>query len=252
MRVGILDDERHCVESLLIHLKNLFSDIEVVFTSTQPQEALDILQEEDIDLLFLDIQMPMMDGFEFLHQFSNIDFDVIFTTAYSEYAIRAFKANAVNYLLKPISESELEEAVELYAQKKKQQVSFKDTETLINALVQRNNASEKIGIPVSDGMEFIRVNDIIYCQSQSNYTMIFLENGKKIMFSKTLKETERTMCHYGFLRIHQSYLINPNHMRKYVRNDGGFITMDNGIDLPISNANRKLVSSYFEAIKSSR
>src|SRR5699024_10696646 len=108
------------------------------------------------------------------------------------------------------------------------------------------------GIPVSDGMEFINVSEIIYCQSQSNYTLIFLENGKKIMFSKTLKETEATMANYGFLRIHQSYLINPNHMRKYVRNDGGFITMDNGIDLPISNANRKLVSSYFEAIRSSR
>ncbi|HLR36716.1 MAG TPA: LytTR family DNA-binding domain-containing protein [Chitinophagaceae bacterium] len=252
MKIGILDDELHCVESLLLHLDQLFPDIKVAFTSTDPYEALDLVKKHAIHLLFLDIQMPAMDGFEFLNQVEEIKFDVIFTTAYSEYAIQAFKINAINYLLKPISESDLKEAVQSYSSKIRKRKAYEDTETLINALVQKHNMTDKIAVPVSDGIEFIAVNDIIYCQSQSNYTLLFLMDNKKIMFSKTLKETENTMSKYGFLRIHQSYLINPNHMVKFLRNDGGFITMSSGAELPISNANRKLVGNYFEVIKTNR
>lgn len=250
MNVGILDDETHCVKSLEMQLSTLFPDLDIVFKSTDSEKALKEIPDLSLDLLFLDIQMPVIDGFEFLDRVRKIDFDIIFTTAYSEYAIKAFRARAINYLLKPIDDDELKEAIKTYSKQKQDARVFKQTEALMNALAEKSNLKEKIAVPVTDGMEFIVVKDIIFCQSQSNYTLICLQDGREIMFSKTLKETEDTLAKFGFLRIHQSYLVNPLLMKKYNRNDGGHLIMDNDKNLSISKKYRKVVSSYFEAISS--
>lgn len=251
MNVAILDDELHCVESLVLHLHSLFPKINVVYKSTNPVEALERLQNTDIDLLFLDIEMPAMNGFEFLDNLPEINFDVIFTTAYSQYAVKAFKAQAINYLLKPLDEEELREALLTYMDNKEESKRTPENlEELLNNFVRDKSSKDKIAIPVSDGIEFINVEDIIYCQSQSNYTTIHLQNKKKLMFSKTLKDTQAILDRYGYLRVHQSFLINPSHLKKYMRNDGGSVIMSDDTQIPISGSKRKTIMAYLETLKS--
>lgn len=249
MNIAILDDELHCVESLLFHIHQLFPDFKVVYKSTKPLEALNALRELDIDLLFLDVEMPEMNGFEFLEQFSKLPFDVVFTTAYSQYAIQAFKAQAINYLLKPIDEDELTEAINQWMERSSSQEDrANEIGDLLNHLKKENILENKIAIPVSDGLEFVEIRNILYCQSQNNYTSIFLKDGEKIFISRTLKDVENLLKKFLFLRVHQSYLINPSYMQKYIRNDGGYIIMSNQQRIPISTSKKSLVSDIFEGI----
>lgn len=251
MNIAILDDELHCVESLLFHIRQLFPDFKVVYKSTKPHEALTSMRELDIDLLFLDVEMPEMNGFEFLGQFSKLPFDVIFTTAYSQYAIQAFRAQAVNYLLKPIDEDELMQAINQWVEKSSSQDSpINEIGNLLSHLKKEDILENKIAVPVSDGLEFIEIRNILYCQSQNNYTSIFLKDGEKIFISRTLKDVENLLKKYLFLRVHQSYLINPSYMQKYIRNDGGYIIMYNQQRIPISTSKKSLVSDIFKGINS--
>src|SRR5690554_1774173 len=250
MKVAILDDELHCVESLVLHLQSLLPEITVVYKSTNPVEALSKLQEIEFDLLFLDIEMPVMNGFELLNSMEEVRFDVIFTTAYSQYAVEAFRAQAINYLLKPIDEDELRSALLTYMANKEISIRTPENiEELLNSFIIGKSLKDKIAIPVSDGVEFINVEDIIYCQSHSNYTSIHLINNKTLMYSKTLKDTEIILSKYGYLRIHQSYLINPGHLKKYVRNDGGSVIMSDDTQVPISASKRNNIMSYLESLR---
>ena len=250
MRVAILDDELHCVESLVLHLQSLFPEITVAYKSTNPVEALEKLQEIDFDLLFLDIEMPVMNGFEFLNSMEEIAFDVIFTTAYSQYAVKAFKAQAINYLLKPLDEEELRSALLTYMEDKEQSKRTPENlEELLSSFVREKSSKDKIAIPVSDGIEFINVEDIVYCQSHSNYTTLHLQNDKKLMFSKTLKDTEVILNKYGYLRVHQSYLINPSHLKRYIRHDGGSVIMSDDKQIPISTSKRKIITKYLDSLR---
>lgn len=249
MKVAILDDELHCVESLVLHLQSLFPEITVVYKSTSPIEALGKLQEIDFDLLFLDIEMPVMNGFELLNSMEEITFDVIFTTAYSQYAVKAFKAQAINYLLKPIDEEELRSALLNYMANKEISIRTPENlEDLLSNFVKGNALKDKIAIPVSDGIEFINIEDIIYCQSHSNYTSIHLGNEQTLMFSKTLKDTEIILSKYGHLRIHRSYLINPSHLKKYMKIEGGFVIMSDDSQIPISASRRNALTLYLESL----
>ena len=249
IKVGVIDDEQYSVESLVLHINKLFPDFEIAIKCTRPTEALEFLKTNTIDLLFLDVEMPRMNGFEFLDQFEVLPFDVIFITAYSQYALQAFKANAINYLLKPIDEQELQEVVEGWLAAKKSLNGKKDIENLLEELKKQGILNNKIAVPITDGVEFIEVTKIIYCQSQNNYTYIYLEEDKEVLISKTLKEVEKVLDNYLFVRVHQSYLINPNYMQKYIRNDGGYVVMSNGKSIPISNTKKKLITELFETIR---
>jgi len=239
MKIAIIDDELHCVESLLFHLNRLFQDVEVVYKSTRPKEAVDALLRLKPDLLFLDIEMPGISGFELLKKMERRTFDVIFTTAYSQYAIQAFKAQAINYLLKPIDETELQEAVLQWMSRKRVPLSRNGPE-------QRQN---KIAVPTADGLEFIEVDQVMYCQSQNNYSHIYLKEGREILISKTLKEVELAFEKFRFIRTHQSFLVNPDHMQKYVRHDGGYLVMKDGKEIPVSKGKRDLITGLFGAIR---
>lgn len=249
MRVAIIDDEQHCVKSLLLHIKSLFPHFEVVFHSTKPREAVKMIQDTTVDLLFLDVEMPGMNGFEFLELFEQPSFDVIFTTAYSQYAIPAFRAKAINYLLKPIDEDELVEAVTSWQEKRELENDNDQISALLESLKKDELLGNKVAVPILDGFEFINVKSVLYCQSENNYTNIYFECGKKLLVSKTLKEFEKVMEKFLFIRTHQSYLINPHHMRKYVRNDGGYIVLVNGKEIPVSANRKRLIVGLFEAIK---
>ena len=261
MRIAIIDDELHCVKSLELHINSLFPKSEIVYKTTKPKEAIGVLANLKIDILFLDVEMPSINGFELLEQFKSLPFSIIFTTAYSQYAVQAFKAQAINYLLKPIDEDELKEAIDAWQtnyNKDKNSlntfIAFLKTENseeinrLLKHLKKEGLLESKITIPISDGYEFVDVKEILYCQSQNNYTYIFLQNGEKVLISKTLKSVEQTLKRFYFLRTHQSYLVNPNFMKKFMRSEGGYLIMSDNKQIPVSIAKRDLIIGIFEAI----
>lgn len=250
MRIAILDDEVHCVEGLVLHIKSKFPEAEIVFKGTKPEDALVSIPNVNPDLLFLDVEMPGMNGFELLDQLSVENLDVIFTTAYSQYAAQAFKAKAVNYLLKPIDETEFETAVLQWKERKEKNksLSSENMNELLNHMKREGILKNKIAVPVSEGFEFIETNEILYCQSQNNYTLLFTVDNRKLVLSKTLKEFEKKLDKYFFIRIHKSYLINPNYMKKYYRNDGGYLVMQDGKSIPVSKNKKDLITNLFDAI----
>lgn len=250
IKIAIVDDEVHCIESLVFHLQNYFPDISVVYKSNDPQEALSRLPEINPDLLFLDVEMPVMTGFELLEQMGNRSFDVIFTTAYSKYAVRAFKAKAVNYLLKPIDVEELKVAIGEWKDSKEKNAkhSSQKIDGLLDYLKKEGILKNKIALPVADGIEFVEVNDIMYCVSQSNYTTFHLADGHKILLSKTIKDVEQLLTPFYFIRVHRSYLINPNYMKKYFHSEGGFVLMQDETSVPVSNQHKKSIKGIFDAM----
>lgn len=251
MRIAIIDDEAHCIEILMIHLQTNFPDAVIVYRSTKVVEALETLPNLDIDLLFLDIEMPGMNGFHLLEQLPDYQFDVIFTTAHSQYALQAFKVRAINYLMKPVDEKELREVISIYRDNKLDH-SYPPSdkiEILLKQLKKDGFIKSKISVPVSDGYEFIEVNDIMYCQSSSNYTTLYLTDNYEVLVSKTLKEVEITLSQYFFVRVHHSYLINPNYMKNFSRNDGGYLIMEDKKQIPVSKVNRSLVTGLFDTVR---
>lgn len=251
IKIAIVDDEKPSIESLSIHLKEILPNAEIEFSSNKAQEALEYLKSSEIDLLFLDIEMPNMNGFQLLEQISNREFDVIFITAYNQYAIRAFKTKAISYLLKPIDEDELREVLDLWLKEKekKDSLSNKNIDALVDHLKKEGFMKSKIAVPITDGYEFIEVDQIIYCKSSNNYTYIIQKDQSETLVCKTMKEVEAVLQQFFFLRIHQSYLVNPNYMKKFSRNQGGIIIMNNNDTIPVSKSKRDLVINVFESIK---
>ena len=251
MKVAIIDDEIHCIESLALDLNSIDEGIKVVYKCNRPQEALEKLPKLDVDILFLDVEMPGINGFELLEQLERFSFDIVFTTAYSQYAVQAFKLKAFNYLLKPVDVLELKEVLQQW-KIRKENLDTAASEDVVRQLLEQMKKEgmlkSKIAVPIADGYEFLETNQILFCQSENNYTNIFLANGTKLLISKTLKEVEKTLEKYLFMRIHQSFLINPNYMKNYHRKDGGYVMMDNGQRIPVSHHKKELLTGLFEAV----
>ncbi|MGI9543730.1 MAG: LytR/AlgR family response regulator transcription factor [Cyclobacteriaceae bacterium] len=234
----IVDDEKHCLETLSWQLQRFCPEVNLLATCSGAQEALEILQKQSVDLVFLDIEMPHMNGFEMLQQLSSIKFDVIFTTAYDMFAVKAFQFSAVDYLLKPIDKDQLQQAVQKVLLKG-QAISAEQLNVLFQSLYQQAPNMQKIALPTMEGLEFIQSNQIVHCQSESNYTHIFLQNGSKLLISKTLKETEEMLTGHNFMRVHHSHLINLNHIKKYVKGDGGYVIMSNDDSINVSRSRKE-------------
>ncbi|MEO5910322.1 MAG: LytTR family DNA-binding domain-containing protein [Pelobium sp.] len=248
IKVVFVDDEVHCTESLQILLKKLNRPVEIIGKFNNPLEALPFIKSNSFDILFLDIEMPGMSGFELLHQINDFKFDVVFTTAYDQYAIKAFRFSALNYLLKPIDENELEECLNLWEKKSNKALSNSQFSFFLEALQNPQKNKSKIALPTTDGFEFIEIDEIIRCQSDSNYTNFYLKNGDKFLICRTLKEVESILQHNGFIRIHQSHLINPQYLKKYLRNDGGNVVMQDGVSISVSKNNKSKIVEIFEQI----
>ena len=234
----IIDDEMGSIQSLLWELENFKELVTVVKHFLSPKEAIPYLNaHKNIDILFLDIEMPEINGFELLRQVHSIDFNVIFTTAYDEYVLKALKINAIDYLLKPVDEEDLGEA--LSKVKSNVGMEFYDKlKALFDNMNQHNSKIQKVVFPVVDGLEFFKVEEIVRCQSDSNYTHIHLVDGKKIVLSKTLTEVEDYLSTYNFVRIHHSHLINPIYLKKYNRGKAGSIILEDGTPLPVSRSRK--------------
>jgi two-component system LytT family response regulator len=232
----LIDDEKNALEVLEWQLKNFCTDVQVLAMCTSADEAVTAIIQLQPQLIFLDIEMPVKSGFEVLNAFQQPRFDVIFTTAYNQFAIKAFKYAAFDYLLKPIDAADLKAAIERF-KNRKTTLTTQQLEVLMNHMG-KVPPPEKIALNTADGMMFIKPDQIIRCESQSNYTKIFLTTQQKVTIAKTLKDVEETLQEYHFYRIHNSHLINLQHIEKFVKADGGYVLMTDGEHITVAR-NRK-------------
>jgi two-component system LytT family response regulator len=223
----LIDDESSSRNSLRHKLVNHCPGITVLAECENGEEGIKAIQKLNPDIVFLDVEMPRMNGFVMLQQLQDRNFELIFTTAYDHYAIRAIRFSALDYLVKPIEIKSLTEAVEKAKEKKQTGSTNQRIETLLYNLIDEQNVHKRIAIPSLEGLQFIEVGDIIYLEAESNYTFIFLQSGVKLTVSKTLKDFEELLPAQHFIRIHHSYIINKNHIRKYLKGDGGQVLMSN-------------------------
>lgn len=229
----IIDDEADGRDSLVHAIQTYCQDLEIIRVCSSAPEGLEAIQQDDPDLVFLDIQMPHMSGFEVLQRAGNTDFKIIFVTAHNQYAIKAIKFSALDYLLKPVDIDDLLQAVKRYQQQADK--TMKDQfHHLFSNLSLTSSHFEKLAIPSIDGIEFIPVQDIIFCQADGNYTKIHLSNRNSLLASRTLKDFEMLLSDVGFCRVHHASLINLKHISKYIKGEGGYLMLSGGHEVPVS------------------
>ncbi len=239
----LIDDEVACTSTLKIELEAYCPDIEVVVSFNDPDEAIVFLQKNQVDIVFLDIEMGIMTGFDLLNKIKNINFEVVFVTAYDNYAVKAFEYCAIDYLVKPVLKYRLIEAVEKIKKKRDNQApNSLNMSFLQNSLQTIQQQLPTIPIPTADGLELIRTDEIVYIEADGNYTSIFMKTAKeKYYVSKSLKEIEGLLVGRNFLRTHNSFIVNPLYIKKYVRGAGGYLIMSNGTSVDVSRANKDKV-----------
>lgn len=231
----LIDDERNCTDLMRVMLEKYCSDITVTGIFNDPEEALIRIKADRPQLVFLDIEMPRLNGFDLLQRCLPLDFKVVFTTAYDQYAVRAFKFNALDYLLKPIDKEELIQAVD-----KVTRAGLPSQERVAAARMLRETPMpERIALPVGQELVFVEVAEILYCESDGSYVSVFLQHqSKPILLSKSLREFEELLNNPAFFRAHNSFLVNLKQVQKIVKADGGEIVMRNGRSLPVARAKK--------------
>lgn len=246
MKALIIEDELKAISALKQEIELNCPEVEVIDTAQDITTALIKIKSAEPDLIFLDIQLSDGLGFDILSQLDVINFKIIFTTAYSKYALEAIKFSALDYLLKPIDATELKLAVEKAKKQSNQNINEK-----INALLyNQNTTTKRIALQTSEGVFLHEISSIIRCNSDGNYTTVYFENGKKILIVKTLKDFEELLKNYGFERIHHSHLINMTHLTSYINKDGGYVIMSDKTTLPVSQRKRSNFLKTLDAFNS--
>lgn len=241
MRVILIDDEPNCLEMLALLIERYFPMLNIVGQFEDPSVAVDKIRDLKPDVVFLDVQMPNLTGFDVIEQCRNTPFNVIFTTAYEQYALKAFKYSAIDYLLKPIDKEELITAVQKAQFTHQAHNQSQQRDILLNYVNPIKPSKEKVALPTSDGIIFMNIKDIVFCESDGNYTKIYIQQGKPFTFTKTLKDMEELLHESSFYRVHHSYLVNLKQVEKYIRTDGGDIKMSNGKIIPVSRQKKEEV-----------
>jgi len=246
IRSILIDDEVHCLNSLSIQLNEHCPEVEILAKCTSGAKALEAVEKMNPELVFLDIEMPNMNGFEFLEQCRQITFSVIFTTSYDQYAIKAFRISALDYLLKPIDPEELVAAVYKVGEQKSKPIT-EQFRLMIEQIQNRNRGITKIGIPTIEGFELIPADHIVYCEANNNYTHIFLKGKTKIVACRSLKDMEEQLQDFkSFLRVHHSYLVNLNEVTRYIRGDGGYLILADGTNVNVSRGRKDALMKFLD------
>ena len=236
----IVEDEASSREILRNYIRKYCSDVNLVGEAASIKEALRLIQENEPDLLFLDVEMPFGNAFDLLDQLPDRNFQTVFVTAYDQYAKDALNNHAAYYLMKPINIDELVQAVQYV-------LEIKQKEDLLENRVLRPKLDQVVGkitLPQQDGFQVLNVSEILYCKADDNYTEIYLVN-KKLLVSKTLKYFEEALSDFAFARIHKSYLVNVNEVVKYRKGKGGSVVVSNGKELLVSASRKKELLAYF-------
>jgi two-component system, LytTR family, response regulator len=249
IRTIIVDDEPSAVSVLATLLrKKCKDDVEVIASSSAPGEGRELIEKHSPDLVFLDIEMPGMSGIDIVRSFRDPKFHVVFVTAHDNYAVQAFELCAVNYLLKPVGPETVMRTIEKVKEeiRRKQNNSVAPLEKLEKLFYRHSNSSDsKIGIAMSEKIVFVNIGEIIFCEANSAYTNVHLQDGRKMVASKPLGYFEVLLTNHKFFRIHHSYLINLNRIKEFQKNDGGYVIMENNKQLEVSRRKR---TEFLDAI----
>ena len=245
LKVFVVDDEFQSRNILCKMLSEHFQDISIAGEASNVEEAIEGLKKQEPDILFLDIEMHNATGFDLLKQLDKKNFQIIFVTAHDEYALKAFRFNAIDYLLKPIILSELKDAI--HKVREKRFTSDDQLENITRFINNPKKTLDKIAVPTSDGFVLVPLNDIIYCHANGNYTEFHLVNSKQLLSSYTLKQYHDLLTDHHFFRTHRSYLINLAYVKMYRRGEGGTAIMQDGSEVEISKQNKEAFLQYFKS-----
>jgi two-component system, LytTR family, response regulator len=243
----IVDDEPYSCEALSTLLERYCPEIRVLDICYSASDALKSIHEQRPQILFLDIEMPHMNGFEMLEKLPELNFKLIFTTSYDQYAIKAIRFSALDYLLKPVDKDELQKAVKKAldtADPLPQQL-----EVLLHKLNHPKVTINKIAIPTIEGLQMVPVETIIRCEADRNYTNLFLKNGGKITASRNLKDLEEMLEDYSFIRVHHSHVVNLNEVEKYIRGEGGYLIMSDKSSVDVSRSRKEILLKKLQSDK---
>jgi two-component system LytT family response regulator len=231
----IVDDEQHCIDRLKDLLQTGYANsVDLAGSFRSVAEGYKAMNEIRPELIFLDVQIHEKTGFDLLREIGRTDFEVIFTTAYDKFAVQAFKFSALDFLLKPVDRDDLKLAMDKYYARRKKDTENKSLEVLLHNIKPQGGFPGRIMVPTSSGFEIFDVADIIRCESDINYTTIYLKNKQKLVVAKTLKEFEEMLMEHRFFRIHNSHLVNLAYIKSYNRGKGGSVTLTDGMELEVS------------------
>jgi two-component system LytT family response regulator len=240
----IVDDESHCRESLKILLAENCPDIIVTDSFSSAKKAMESITRNPPDLVFLDIEMPGMNGFDMLEKLNQHNLPIIFTTGYDQYAIKAFHYSAIDYLVKPIDPGELKFAIEKLVSQKSPPVP-EQFEMLLSRIYKKKSFN-KIAIPTGEGFELVAADQVLYLEANNTYTHVIIKNRPKLIACRTLKEMEEQVeDHEFFIRVHNSYIVNLNEVVKYVRGEGGYLLMSDNKTVNVSRSRKEDLLRFF-------
>ncbi|MCE3226662.1 MAG: hypothetical protein K0S32_1213 [Bacteroidetes bacterium] len=234
LRAIIIDDEQKGINSIKLLLEKFINDVKIVAESTDAEKGIDLIENYKPEIVFLDINMPHLNGFELLQRLKYRGFSLIFTTAHEEYAIKAIKNNALDYLLKPVDHEDLEKAVQKVRERIAKKQELPDIEKLFTDLTAQSQG--KIPFHTKEKVEYLNKSDIVRLESDSNYTNVYTTSGSKLMISKTIGDYETLLCNKenSFMRVHQSHIINLNHVTRFTKDNGGTIITKDNCQVPLS------------------
>lgn len=235
MRAVIIDDEQKSRDTLRSFIESYCPEVDVLGEAINVNEGITLINEANPEVVFLDIEMPDGTGFDLLGSFRNVNFQVIFVTAFDSYALKAFQFSAVDYLLKPISPKLLVEAVG----KLRKNMAIESINLKLDVLLGNRIKIDNIALPTSEGVFLTKINQIVRCEADNYYTTFHLVDASKITVSKALKEYSDLLEEFNFYRVHQSHLVNLDHVDKYITGEGGYLIMKNGDSVDVSRRKKK-------------
>lgn len=241
----IIDDEPKNVQLLQKMLEAHCPMVEVTATESDTKKAVALLEEKQPQLLFLDVEMPHLNGFELLKKLEPVPFQVIFVTAFSHYAVEAFEHHASGYITKPINTEKLIAAVNAAAKRIEEKSVNKNLFSLLEQS-SRQSAPDKIPLSTSSGLLFVKITDIVYCESSGNYTYFYMNDDRKIVVSRQLGEYEKLLPENNFTRIHDKYIINLAYIKEYIKGSGGEVLLENGKEIPVASRRKEDFLARFE------
>ncbi len=245
----LIDDEQHCIHRLSdLLITNHAKDIQLMGNFSTVEEGITAIEALKPQLVFLDVQIHDKTGFDLLKSVNRSLFDVIFTTAYEKFAVQAFKFSALDFLLKPVDKDDLALAIEKFKDKTLKNETVAKLDILFHNLKNMQSGSRKICVPVTTGFVFLETDDIVRCESEINYTTIYLKDKKKLVVAKTLKDFEEMLTDYKFFRIHNSHLINLNYIKAYNKGKGGFVTLADNSQIEVSTRRKDDFLKAIQAI----
>lgn len=236
----IIDDEKDSRETLHNYLGKYCPTINILSECSNIEEARTAIIKHQPQLIFLDIEMPRGNAFDLLEQWEDIDFEIIFVTAFSEYALRAFHLSAAHYLLKPVDIEKLEEAVEIVTERINSKEQLSHARILLDNLTAVNNQHRKLVLPLLEGFDIVKMSEVLYCEAQDNFTCFHFIDKRKSLICRRLKFYETALKDFGFCRVHRSFLVNLEYVKRYLKGKGGSVILEDGTEIMVAN-NRKIL-----------